>query len=148
RFFPNETPIGQRLWVGHAQALPTLPPRTVVGVVGDARWDGLDTPAVPEAWVPLAQQVGSEIVYRTMLLVVHTSGDPLGAVAAVRAQIRQVDKDLALTSIRTMDDRVAAAVWRQRLAATTLEALGLAALTIALLGAFGVTNQLVSRRAH
>jgi putative ABC transport system permease protein len=148
RFFPNENPVGQQLWVGHAQALPTLPPRTVVGVVGDARWDGLETPAGPEAWVPLAQQVGSDIVYRTMLLVVHTNGDPLGAVAAVRARIRQVDADLALTSIRTMEDRVDVAVWRQRLAAAALGALGVAALAIAVLGVFGVTSQLVGRRAH
>jgi putative ABC transport system permease protein len=83
-----------------------------------------------------------------MLLVVHTNGDPLGAVAAVRARIRQVDADLALTSIRTMEDRVDEAVWRQRLAAAALGALGVAALAIAVLGVFGVTSQLVGRRAH
>ena len=148
RFFPNENPIGQQLWVGHAQALPSLSPRTVVGVVGDARWDGLDTPAVPEAWVPLAQQIGSELLIRTMLLVVHTSGDARASVPAVRERIRGVDKDLALTSIRTMDDRVGDALWRQRLGASALGALGAAGLTIAILGVFGVTNQLVGRRAH
>jgi putative ABC transport system permease protein len=55
RFFPGQDPVGQSLWVGHAQALPTLPRRTIVGVVGDARWSGLDEPAGPEAWVPYAQ---------------------------------------------------------------------------------------------
>ncbi|MGH7448549.1 MAG: FtsX-like permease family protein [Longimicrobiales bacterium] len=90
----------------------------------------------------------SDLVYRTMLLIVHTTGDPLGSMAPVRAQIRQVDKDLALTSIRTMEDRVDEAVWRHRLGAAAMGVLGLAALTIALLGVFGVTNQLVARRAH
>jgi putative ABC transport system permease protein len=148
RFFPNENPIGQSLWVGHAQALPTLPSRTIVGVVGDARWSTLDGEAGPEAWVPIAQQVGGDLVYRTLFVVAHTSGDPLSAVAGVRAQIRTVDKDLALTSIRTLDDRVDAAVWRQRLGAAAMGALGVAALAIALIGVFAVTNQLVGRRTH
>lgn len=47
-----------------------------------------------------------------------------------------------------MGDRVDAAVWRHRLGAAALGALGLAGLTIALLGVFAVTNQLVGRRAH
>jgi len=148
RFFPNEDPIGQQLWVGHAQALPSTPRRTVIGVVGDARWDSVDTPAGPEAWVPVTQQVGGDLAYRTMLLVAHTTGDPLGAVSAVRERIRGVDKDLALASIRTLEERVDEALWRQRLAAAALGALGLAALGIALIGVFAVTSQLASRRAH
>jgi predicted permease len=148
RFFPGEDPIGQQLWVGHAQALPDTPRRTVIGVVGDARWDSVDTPAGPEAWVPVTQQVGGDLVYRTMLLVAHTAGDPLGAVSAVRERIRAVDKDLALASVRTLEDRVDEALWRNRLGAAALGALGLAALAIALTGVFGVTSQLASRRAH
>ena len=148
RFFPNENPIGQQLWSGHAQALPASPRRTVIGVVGDARWDSLDTPAGPEAWVPLTQQMGGDLIYRTMLLVVHTTGDPRAQVAAVRARIGRIDKDLALTSIRTMEDRMDEAVWRQRLGAAAIGTLGVAALTIALLGVFAVTNHLVGRRTH
>jgi putative ABC transport system permease protein len=148
RFFPGENPIGQQLWVGHAQALPELPRRTVIGVVGDARWNSLDLPAGPEAWVPVAQQAGADLVYRTMLLLVHTAGDPLADVAAIRARIRSADPDLALTSIRTMADRVDETVWRHRLGAAAIGTLGVAALAIALLGVFGVTNHLVGRRAH
>jgi predicted permease len=148
RFFPGENPIGQQLWVGHAQALPETPPRTVIGVVGDARWEGVDTPAGPEAWVPVTQQVGGDLVYRTMLFVAHTTGDPLASVSAVRERIRAVDKDLALASVRTLDDRVDEALWRPRLGAAALGALGLAAFVIALLGVFGLTSQLALRRAH
>jgi ABC-type antimicrobial peptide transport system permease subunit len=43
---------------------------------------------------------------------------------------------------------VGEALWRQRLGAAALGALGLAALAIALVGVFGVTSQLASRRAH
>ena len=148
RFFPKENPIGQQLWVGHAQALPTLPRRTIIGVIGDARWSDLDTPAGPEAWVPFSQQTGGEDVFRTMFLLFQTTGDPTSLMPGVRAQIRRVDPDLALTSIRTLESRLDESVWRQRLAAVAVGALGLAALVIAIVGVFGVTSYLVSRRTH
>jgi putative ABC transport system permease protein len=148
RFFANEDPIGQSLWVGHAQALPTLPRRTIVGVVGDARWDALDTPAGPEAWVPFSQQPSGDEVLRTMYVLFHASGDPTAAMPGVRARIGRVDRDLALTTVRTLGSRLDEAVWRHRLAAAALGALGLAALAIALLGVFGVTSYLAGRRTH
>jgi putative ABC transport system permease protein len=148
RFFPGADPIGRRLWVGHAQALPESPPRTVVGVVGDARWEALDTPAGPEAWVPLTQQATGDMVFRTLWVVIETTAPPDAGMASVRAAIRGVDRDLALTTMRTLSSRVDDAVWRQRLSAMALGALGLAALLVALLGVFAVTNHLVGRRTH
>ena len=148
RFFPGQDPIGQSLWVGHAQALPTLPRRTVVGVVGDARWSGLDEPAGPEAWVPYAQQAGTEDILRTMFLVFHAAGDAEAAMPAVRAQAARADPDLPLTSVRSLGSRIDEAVWRQRLAAAALGALGIAALAVALMGVLAVTSYLVGRRAH
>jgi ABC-type antimicrobial peptide transport system permease subunit len=88
------------------------------------------------------------MVYRTMLVVLETAGDPRSAVPAVRAQVGQVDKDLALASIRTLEDRVDENVWRHRLAAGALGGLGIGALVMALLGVFAATNQLVNRRIH
>jgi len=148
RFFPGEDPIGRSVWVGHAQALPGTEPRTVVGVVGDSRWSSLDEEGGPEAWVPLPQQSVGDSVFRTLFVAVHTEGDPNGYVASVRARVKAVDKDLAVTSIRALETRLDEAVWRQRLGANALGALGLAALTIALLGVFAVTNYLVARRTR
>jgi putative ABC transport system permease protein len=148
RFFPGQDPIGQTLWVGHAQALPALPRRTIVGVVGDARWSGLDEPAGPEAWVPYAQQTGTEDILRTMYVVFHAEGDAEAAMPAVRAQVARADADLPLTSVRTLGSRVDEAVWRQRLAAAALGALGIAALAVALMGVLAVTSYLVGRRSH
>ena len=148
RFFPGEDPIGRSLWVGHAQALPTLPRRTVVGVVGDARWSGLDEPAGPEAWVPYAQQAGAEDLLRAIYVVFHAGADPDARMPDVRAQVARVDADLPLTSVRTLESRLAESVWRQRLAAAALGALGLAALMVALVGVLAVTSHLVGQRRH
>jgi putative ABC transport system permease protein len=148
RFFPGENPIGHAISVGHAQALPELPRRRIIGVVGDARWSGLDEPAGPEAWVPYSQQAGGEDILRTMYVVFHADGDAGAAMPGVRARIARADGDLPLTSVRTLDARLDDAVWRQRLAAAALGTLGLAALAVALMGVLAVTSYLVGRRAH
>jgi putative ABC transport system permease protein len=148
RFFPGQNPIGQTISVGHAQALPALPRRTIVGIVGDARWSGLDEPAGPEAWVPYPQQAGADDLLRTMYVVFHAAGDAEAAMPAVRAQVARADADLPLTSVRTLGSRLDEAVWRQRLAAAALGTLGLAALAVALMGVLAVTSYLVARRAH
>jgi putative ABC transport system permease protein len=148
RFFPGEDPVGRTLWVGHAQALPELPRRTVVGVVGDARWSALDEPASPEAWVPYAQQAGGEEILRALFVIYQASGDPEAAMPGVRARLAQVDPDLPITSTHTLERRLDTAVWRQRLTAAALGALGIAAMLVALVGVLGVTSYLTSQRSH
>jgi ABC-type antimicrobial peptide transport system permease subunit len=88
------------------------------------------------------------MVFRTLYLVFQASGPTDAAIVAARAAIRGVDRDLALTSVRTLASRIDESVWRQRLSAAALGALGVVALLVALLGVFGVVNQLVGRRNH
>jgi predicted permease len=148
RYFAGEDSLGKQLWVGHAQALSSLQPRTVVGVIGDTLLNKLEEPAEAAAWVPLSQQESGEDVWRALFLVIHTKTDPLSLLPSLRQQIGKVDADLALTDIRTMEGRLGEAVWRQRLAATAVGALSLAALLIATLGVFGIIGYLVSQRTH
>ena len=148
RFFPGVDPIGQTLSVGHAQLLPQLPRRTVVGVVGDARWSGLGEPAGPEAWIPYAQHVGSEELLRAVYIVLAAGARPEARLADVRAAIARVDAELPLTSVRTLESRLAESVWRQRLVAAALGALGLAAFAVALIGSLAITRYLVGQRTH
>jgi predicted permease len=147
-YFPGEDPLGQRLWVGHAPDLPTSAPRTIVGVIGNALVQRLEDPVEPAAWVPVSQQEAGDVLWRTLFLVAHTQTDPRGAIPAVRAAIARVDADLALTDIETMGARLDASVWRQRLSANVLMALGVAALAIAVLGVFGLVGYLVSQRVR
>jgi putative ABC transport system permease protein len=147
KYFAGEEPLGKQFWVGHAQALSGYQPRTVVGVIGDTLLNRLEEQSQEAAWVPVSQQE-HEGPWRTIFMVVHTKTDPLGMIARIRQQISRVDPDLALTDIKTMDGRLDESVWRQRLAATAMGALSLAALIIASLGVFGIIGYLVSRRTH
>jgi putative ABC transport system permease protein len=148
RFFPNEDPLGKLMWIGHAQALPTSPPRTIIGVVGDMLLNNLDSTPNAAAWVPVSQQGYSEMVWRNLYLVAHTTNEPQSALAAIRKQIAGVDADLALSDIATMEERLGVSLWRQRFTASVLSALSLIALAIAALGVFGVTSYLVGQRTH
>ena len=62
--------------------------------------------------------------------------------------VASVDPDLALTDVRALHDRLGESVWRQRLAAHVLGALGVVAVLIAVLGVFGIVGFLVGRRTH
>jgi putative ABC transport system permease protein len=146
--FPAEDPIGKHIWIGHAEALPNSFPRTIVGVVADTHMYALDADPDPSAWVPMAQQEGSEDIWRSMFLVANTGSSLSNAVAAVGQKIRGVDAELAITDVSSMDERLSESLWRQRFSASVLGAFSLAALGIAVLGIFGVTSFLVASRSH
>jgi predicted permease len=148
RFFPNEDPLGKPMWIGHAQLLPSSPPRTIIGVVGDMLLNNLGSTPNAAAWVPISQQGHSEMVWRNLYLVAHTTSEPQASLAAIRKQIASVDAELALSDIATMEERLGDSLWRQRFTASVLSAFSIIALAIAALGVFGVTSYLVGQRTH
>ena len=146
--FAGEDPVGKQIWIGHAEALPNSPPRTIIGVVADTHMYALDREPDPAAWVPIAQQEGSEDIWRNLFLVANTGTGPNSAVTAVRQEIHSVDAEIAITDVSSMDERLRESLWRQRFSASILGAFSLAALGIAVLGVFGVTSYLVALRSH
>src|SRR5947207_8495557 len=79
RFFSNEDPVGRRITLSGVL-------RTIVGVVGDAKYQGLGVEAGAQAYVPHAQSP-----YPGMRIIVRTSTDPSSLISAVRTQIQSVD---------------------------------------------------------
>jgi predicted permease len=146
--FPGEDPVGKQIWIGHGESLPSLPPRTIVGVVADIHMYALDHDPDPSAWVPMTQQSVSEDIWRSLFLIANTGTDPNNAVAAIGQKIHGVDKELAITDVSSMDQLLRDSLWQQRFSANILGAFSLAALGIAVLGVFGVTSYLVALRSH
>jgi putative ABC transport system permease protein len=83
-----------------------------------------------------------------MTLVVRSSVKPEDEVNAIRAQIWQVDKDQPLSNVATLDQYLSESVAIPRLSSEVVGGFSLAALTICLVGLYGVVAYSVSQRKH
>jgi putative ABC transport system permease protein len=129
-------PIGELLMVGSRQC-------RVVGVIGDVRYDGPASEVTEEAYVPYAQW---PTTFVSVLLRVNAS--PATLLPALRTAVRNIDPNLPVQSVATMEQTIAETVAppRFRLAAMSMFA-GLA-VVLAVIGLFGVTAQSVALRRH
>src|SRR5205085_3442375 len=135
-YFPNQDPVGRRLRVLFSPWL------TIVGVVGDVRHNGLNTPPNPEIYLSLLQEPQS-----SMAVMARTKGDPLQLAAVAREQVKAIDKDLPVT-ITTMDQIFSQSVAGQRFNTVLLGIFAAVALLLAMIGVFGVINYSVALRTH
>ena len=137
RDWPAEDPVRERVRVDGTW-------RTVVGVVADVRHRGpLVARLENDIYVPQAQAPS-----RSAFLAVHTSADALRLVGSVRAQIHELDRDLPVSMVRTMDAAIKEATAEQRMLTGWVVALGAFALLLAITGLFGVVAYSVAQRTH
>ena len=137
--FAGEDPIGRQVMVGPS----TAPPRTIVGIVGDVRHQGLDRPLGPQVYVPQAQWVWAETL---MTLVVRTNGEPTALAAAVRGVVRDIDPAQPVTDVASYGDVVASTTSTRRFVAGALGVFAAVALLLAVVGLYGALSVTVAQR--
>jgi predicted permease len=137
--FPGQDPLGHELMLGPADA----PKRTIVGVVGDIRHQGLDAPVSYQVYVPAAQWAWAQ---GSRTLVVRSSGDAAALAAPVREIVRAVDAAQPVTRVRMYEDVIAESTGTRRFACTLLVAFAATALALALVGLYGALAVLVRQR--
>ena len=141
RYWPGEEAVGKRIAMGSEKDPRFL---TVLGVVGRVKMEGLSTDSKRvQGYFPFAQ-----IPSGGMTVIMKAAGDPNQLIAAVRQQVKAIDVDQPIYSVRTMDDIRAESVAPERLNLTLLSIFAGIALVLAVVGIYGVMSYTVTQRTH
>lgn len=150
RFWPNENPIGRSLKL---DLVEDEQPREVIGVVGDtAMWLG-QTNREPVMYVPHVQLPphwrGPYWWHRMqMTFILRTTGDPNRLIPGARRVLADIDPDVPMAEVRTLDDVVGDQVGRLRSYVVLLTVFGLIATILAAVGIYGAVAYTVAQRTH
>src|SRR5271154_4079228 len=146
-YLDSDNPIGQRLHLPGLETWSDPVPDAwfeIVGVVADAKNQGLQKPVLPEVWIPYTVTGGAR-----RGLLVRTSGDPLMMMNAVRSEIWATDRGVALTMNGTLESYINSYSYSQpRFGFLMMGIFAGVGLILVTIGVYSVIAYATARRTH
>jgi putative ABC transport system permease protein len=141
RFFPDGDAVGRRLRLVNPEQSDAW--RTVVGVVGDVQYSGLDDENQSVVYTPFAQTP-----FLWIYVQVRTVGDPDALIGSVRSAVKSVDARLTVANPQPMTALVTQSSADPRFTTTLISAFAVLATLLAAIGLYGVVSFGVARKTR
>ena len=135
--------MARRYWPRRIRSVTELDPEhgdragvhavEIVGVVADVKYDDMAAEFGNDIYVPYLQSG-----YPCYHFTIRTAGDPLSMVAAVRQAVVAVERELPISDVMTMEQRIASSTSRTKFLAVLLALFALLALVLAVTGVYGL----------